>query len=52
MVVAMKVGMLIYHLNLERGLAGTDFAVLHTKYPVFGHWMMVAAWSIIFMVVA
>jgi len=46
MVVAMKVGMLIYHLNLERVLGGTDFAALHTEYPVFGHWMMVAAMAV------
>src|SRR5215470_10983937 len=46
MVVAMKVGMLIYHLNLERVLGGTDFAALHAEYPVFGHWMMVAAMAV------
>jgi len=46
MVVAMKVGILIYHLDLERVLGGTDFAALHTEYPVFGHWMMVAAMAV------
>jgi hypothetical protein len=46
MIVAMKVGMLIYHLNLKRVLAGSDFAALHAEYPVFGHWMMVAAMAV------
>lgn len=46
MVIAMKVGMLIYHFKLDTVLAGTQFAALNVEYPVFGHWMMVAAMAL------
>ena len=43
MVVAMKVGMVIYHLKLDTVLVETRFAAMNAEYPIFGHWMMVAS---------
>jgi hypothetical protein len=43
MIVAMKLGMVIYHIKLDTVLAGTTFATLNVEHPAFGHWMMVAS---------
>src|SRR5262249_56365296 len=51
MVMAMKVGMLIYHYKLNTVLAGTDFAALNVAYRVCGHWTMVAAMAVAMIVV-
>jgi len=46
MVLAMEVGMAVYHLLLGTALAGTGYAALTQAYPLFGYWMMVASMTL------
>jgi hypothetical protein len=43
MVLAMEVGMIIYHRLVRPLLAPTGFSALTMEYPMFGYWMMVVS---------
>ena len=46
MVVAMEVGMMVYHHLLWPLLAQTPYAVLTDAYPLIGYWMMVVSMAL------
>ncbi len=46
MVLAMEVGMMVYHILLWPLLARTGYAALTNAYPLFGYWMMVLSMAL------
>jgi hypothetical protein len=46
MVIAMEVGMMVYHMLLWPLLSGTGYGALTQAYPLFGYWMMVASMTL------
>src|SRR6266498_1022765 len=46
MVLAMEVGMAVYHLLLGTVLTGTGYAALTREYRLFGYWMMVVSMAL------
>lgn len=41
MVIAMEIGMMVYHLLISPLLAQTAYAALTDAYPIIGYWMMI-----------